>query len=348
MSTRGFVVGPIGVRWSRRRALLVVALALLTTAGIVWSLTTGEIQLEVSRVWAGLTGNGTRIEQLITERRLGRALGAVVVGFALGLSGAITQSITRNPIASPDILGVTTGASLFAVAVLTIAGLRAGFDGTSFALAGPAALLGAIVTTALVLALSWRGGFDGFRLVLVGIGVNALALAGISWMLLRTDLETAAVATRWLTGSLDGTRLDDLTLAAPVVLLCALLCLPLAPSLAALRLGDETAACLLGHAPGRAQLRQLAVAVTAAATAVAVAGPIGFVAFVAPQASLRIFRTSGPTPLTAGLVGAALVLAADLAAQALPVSLPVGVVTAIIGAPALLLLLIRHTRRTSV
>jgi iron complex transport system permease protein len=347
--SRGLAVGPVAVV-VRRRGLLAASVTLAATVGLVaLSVFTGTLDLPSDRIWAALSGDGTRIENLVVlDRRLTRALAAVLVGFALGCAGALTQSITRNPIATPDILGVTTGASLFAVILVTRPSVMESVgQGDAGRLLTPAALVGGLLTTACILGLSWRAGFDGLRLILVGISVNAIALGAISWLLTRSELEEAAVATRWLTGSITGARTSDLALLGPVVLLGAVACTVLAQDLAALRLGREVAPTL-GTPAGRTEAVSLLVAVVLVSAAAAVAGPVAFVAFVAPQAAMRLFGTAGPPALAGGLLGAVLLLGADLVAQRLPVELPVGVLTAIIGAPYLLFLLVHHVRRESV
>ena len=350
MSARaGVQVGSVGLV-VRRRALTALVAVLVICAGVlIVSLTTGTLDYSLERVWAALTGNGTRIEELVVvDRRLSRVVSGALVGFLLGVSGALTQSVTRNPIASPDILGVTAGAGLAAVFVVTrpteVGALTGEAPGDLLAMA---ALVGGVLTTVLILALSWRGGFDGLRLILVGIGVNALALAAISWMLTRSSLDEAAVATRWLTGSMSGARLDNLPLLVVVAVGCALVCVVLARDLASLRLGRELSSTL-GSPAGRTEALSLVVAVVAVSAATSVAGPIGFVAFVAPQAALRLFGTAGPTPLAGGLTGAAMLVCADLVAQRLPVSLPTGVITAVVGAPVLLALIVPRIRRSHV
>lgn len=350
MSTRGGVqVGGLGMVVRRRSVSASAAMLVLASAVVVASLTTGTLDVPLDRVVASLSGQGSRIEQLvIVDRRLGRVVAAALVGFLLGLAGALTQSVTRNPIASPDILGVTAGAGLAAVVVVTRPReVQALTEQASAGLLVPATLLGGAVTTLLVLGLSWRGGFDGLRLILVGIGVNALALAGTSWLLTRSSLDEAAVATRWLTGSMEGARLDNLPVLLTVTAVCAAACLVLARDLAALRLGRELSSSL-GSPPVRTEAVSLVIAVVAVSAATAVAGPIGFVAFVAPQAALRLFGTAGPTPLAGGLTGAAMLVCADLVAQRLPVALPTGVITAVVGAPVLMMLLLPRIRRSHV
>ncbi|WP_216311792.1 FecCD family ABC transporter permease [Streptomyces nanshensis] len=334
----------------RPRALAVaLATAAAVLALVAAALFTGDVSLPNGRVLAALAGDGTRIEHLlVVEHRLARALSGVLVGAALGCAGALTQSVTRNPIASPDILGVTAGASLFAVLLVTRPQLasRTG-DQAAAELLASAAVSGGLLTAVCILLLSWRGGLDGMRIVLVGLSFHALALAGVSWLLTRAELEEAQVATRWLTGSLAGVRMSDVTLLGPLVLCALATCAVLARDLDALRLGRETAPTL-GTSPVRTEAVALLVAVLLVSVATAVAGPVAFVAFVAPQAAMRAFGTAGPPPLAGALTGALLVLGADTAAQRLPVELPVGVPTAVLGAPFLLFLLNRHRRRTSV
>lgn len=339
---RGRTVGPVGVRVRPRALAWTAALLAALVVLVAVALVTGTLALGPGRTWAALTGGGSRLDRLVVvDRRLARALVAVLVGFALGAAGACTQSVTRNPIATPDILGVTTGASAFAVLLVT----RPGWGGS--ALLVPVTVAGGLLTAALVAALSWRAGFDGLRLVLVGLGVNALALAVVSWLLTRASLEEAAVATRWLVGSVSGARPGDLRILLPAAAVGLAGALLLHRDLGALRLGGDIAAAL-GTRTGAAQLGTVALAVGLASAATAVAGPVGFVAFVAPQAAMRLLGTAGPPVLAGGLAGGVLLLGADLVAQRLPGELPVGVVTAVLGAPALLVLLVSATRRSSV
>lgn len=340
----GVLFGPIGVVVRGRALLWTVALLVVLCGLTAVSVFTGTLDIAPGRALAALTGSGTRIEHLIVvDRRLARAVAAVLVGFALGVAGACTQSVTRNPIATPDILGVTAGAGVLAVLLVT----RPGLTDAGSALLLPATVVGGVLTAALVVALSWRDGFDGLRLVLVGLGVNALALAMISWLLTRAGEEEAAVATRWLIGSLGGARTGDVLVLLPAAAVATVAALVLTRDLGALRLGPDVAAGL-GVPAGRASLAAVALAVLLVSAATAVAGPVGFVAFVAPQAAMRLLRTAGPPVLAGGVAGAVLLLAADLVAQRLPGSLPVGVVTAVLGAPALLALLLRYSRRSSV
>lgn len=333
----------------RRSIVALIGCLLLLAALAAAALTTGALDLPLDRVLAALRGQGTRIENLVViDHRLVRMLMGVLVGFALGCAGALTQTITRNPIATPDILGVSAGAGAAAVLLLTNAAwAQAALGVDARALLGPASIVGGLLTTAVILATAWRGGFDGYRPILVGLGFNALLMAAISWMLTRASVEEAAVATRWLIGSLEGVAASDLVVLAPLLLLATAGCVVLAGPLGTLRLGRGVATAL-GTRTAAVEASALVIAVLIVSAATAAAGPIGFVAFVAPQVALRLFATAGPPPLASGMFGAVLLLASDLVAERLPTSLPVGIITAIVGAPALLSFMVARLRRSSV
>ena len=188
-----------------------------------------------------------------------------------------------------------------------------------------------------------RAEFRGGQFPVQLLGVNAIALAGISWALSRASLDAAAVAMRWLVGSLEGARLGDALVLAPPAVLAVLASIILSRDLTALRLGRAVAVGL-GTPVVRVEVSALLVSVVAVAAATTVAGPIGFVAFLAPQVALRLFRTPGPPPLGGGITGAVFLVGIDAVAQTLPAQLPVGAVTALVGAPALLFLLPNHGR----
>ncbi|MDD9207428.1 iron chelate uptake ABC transporter family permease subunit [Georgenia sp. 10Sc9-8] len=273
---------------------------------------------------------------IITGSRLPRVAVAVMVGAALGVAGTIFQTMLRNPLASPDIIGVSQGASAAAVAAIVLAGA-----------AGPvvslAALAGALVVALVMHLLSRSASLGGDRFVLVGIGVAAIAQAAINFLLTRADLRTAQDALLWLMGSLGPATADraaQLGVALAVLLpLTALL----ARRLSVLELGHEVAAGLgVRVRPAVLGLTVVAVALTASATAAA--GPVAFVAFLAGPIARRLLG-GRPSLLLGALTGALIVLVADhVAAEVLPVSLPVGVVTGATGAPFLLWLLAAKNR----
>ena len=207
-----------------------------------------------------------------------------------------------------------------------------------------AALIGGLVTAAVVYGLSWRKGIQGFRLVLVGIGINAMLLALVQWLLVVAEIYEAARATVWLTGSLNGRGWEHVVPVGLALVVLVPAALVLAHALGALQFGDDTARGL-GMRVDRSRTALLLVAVGLAAVATASAGPIAFVALVAPQIAQHLVGAARPPIGASLLVGAALTVISDVVARtAFPAPLPVGIVTAVIGAPYLLFLLARHGR----
>jgi iron complex transport system permease protein len=327
---------------------VVVALATALAAALFVAATAlGDIPLSPAEVLATLAGGGDDFNRIvILELRLPRVATALLVGAALGIAGALTQTIARNPLASPDILGVTAGASAAAVAVIVLGGGTA--TGLLAWVGVPlAAMAGALLAAAAVYLLAWRQGTDGFRLVLVGIGINELLLAVVSWLLIGATILDAEQALRWITGSLNGRGWEHVLPVAVCLLVAAPALVVLARWLRPLQLGDDTATAL-GVSVQRSQAMLLLLAVALTATATAAAGPIAFVAFVAPQIAVRLVRGTAPPLLTSALVGAAIILGSDVISRVLlPVELPVGIVTTVLGAPYLVFLLIRQARRVS-
>ena len=325
-----------------RRARSVVVIAVLAAVVFVIfcvSLSLGDFRIPVIDVVKTLFGGGDRATEFIVNKlRLPRALTGVLVGLALGLSGAIFQSIARNPLASPDIIGVTYGASAFAVFAIVTLGL------TGTAVAG-LAIVGALLTAIIMYLLAWKQGVSSYRLILVGIGIGAMATSLTSYLLTKARVEIAQQALIWLTGSLNGrdwsqVRQLSITLAflGPVLVF-------LVPRLRILQLGDETAYGL-GLRVELSRLGLIVVGVLLAAMATAAAGPIGFVAFVAPPIARWLTRSPGPALIASALIGAFVVSLSDLIAQhALGhTQFPVGVITGVVGAPYLMFLLARANR----
>ncbi|PZG53256.1 iron ABC transporter [Spongiactinospora gelatinilytica] len=337
-----------GASWRLRpRAVLVTVLGLAALALLMaLNMRIGDLEMSLAEVIGGVTGDGPA-NLVIMELRLPRALTGALVGVALGMAGAITQAIARNPLASPDILGVTTGASVTVVAVMVATGTM--YGGTSGALAGAGvpvmALGGGLLGGLAVYLLAWRRGLDGYRLVLVGIGVSAVFTNVKYWLLTIGDVNDSTRAMTWISGSLHGRGWEHV---APVGLALAVL-LPAAlfggRSLAALRFGDDTVTGL-GVRTNLARSLMILAAVLLAAVATASAGPISFVALAAPQIALRLAGVAHPPLVISAVAGGVLTTGADLVARTVfsPVELPVGVVTAVLGAPYLVYLLIRARR----
>lgn len=324
---------------SLRRSVLVGAgllVAVVVMFGV--SLSFGDMVLPIDQVVATVFGGGDGGSQFVVrELRLPRALLAVLVGAAFGLSGALFQTVLRNPLASPDLIGISAGASAVAVSAALL------FQVSGLALSA-SALIGSVAAGAAIYLLAWRQGIAGQRLVLIGIGVG-MGLSSVVWYVMaRSEAPDAQEAFRWLAGSLNGRSwsqvwplLSALGVLVPLTVLAAHVLRPL-------QLGDDAAAGLGARVEG-GRLALLGCATALAGVATAAAGPVGFVAFVAAPIARRLVPGRGAALPQAALTGALLVLVADFAAQhLLPVQLPVGVVTSIIGAPYLLLLLARANR----
>ncbi|PWG63134.1 FecCD family ABC transporter permease [Spiribacter halobius] len=333
---------PLAASWRvGRRTLLLAALALASVpVAALLALGLGEYPLGPwGSLQALLGAHGDSLGQfIVAELRAPRVAAALLVGAALGASGAVFQGLVRNPLVAPDIIGINAGAGLAAVLVIV---------GGAGVLALPAAALaGAIVTAVVVYALTWRQGITGGRLVLVGIGVNALLAALTTLVLLRAPVEQATPAVVWLTGSLALRDWGHAALAAGGMALLLPALLLLWPRLAALELGDDSARAL-GVRAERDRLLLLACGAALAGLAVAVAGPLAFVALMVPHlARLLVGPLSGGGVVLAAALGALLVLAADLLGQHAfaPARLPVGLITASVGAPFFLFLLYRVNR----
>jgi iron complex transport system permease protein len=337
-------VGPASGVWRPRVvAVPLISLALLVVVSAL-SIGRGDVQIPVGDVLAVLAGGGARAQQFVVlELRLPRVLVGALVGAALGVAGALTQAVARNPLASPDVLGVTAGAGAAAVAVIALGGTD-GVVGPLLAGIGlpTAALVGGLVAAALAYALAWRRGLDGYRLVLVGIGIDAAATALTDWLLVITKVQDAARATVWLTGSLNGRGWEQVVPVAAALVVLVPAALLLSARVGVLQLGDDSARGL-GLRVDRTRAALVVLAVALAAVATSSAGPIAFVALVVPQIFLRLTHSARPPLLASAIGGALLVVAADLAARTmLPVELPVGIVTAVLGAPYLLFLLTRR------
>jgi iron complex transport system permease protein len=282
---------------------------------------------------------------VLTTIRLPRVLLGLVAGAALGVSGAIVQATARNALASPDLLGVTAGASVGAVTVIVIGG-----DGASSGLlrsvgVPAAALIGAGLATGGVLLLLRRTGADGLRPLLVGIGVSAFLSGIVSWLMVAATIDDAARANLWLTGTLNGRSWPEFWSATAALAVIGPPLVVLAPRLLTLRLGIDVARGL-GLATGRTQVMLLMAAVVLAGATTAVAGPIGFVALVVPHLARLATGSAGPPLAASAVLGALLLVTADLVARTAfaPIQIPTGAVTAFVGAPFLIWLLVRHRK----
>lgn len=323
---------------ARMLAVLLVLLALIACLAAL-SLLSGTYPIALVDVLKALAGKGEdMVRMIVVEWRLPRVALAVLLGAALGTSGAIFQSLTRNPLGSPDIIGFSAGSYTGALMVMLL------FSGGTFQTA-LGALAGGIVTAIAVYLLAWRQGVQGFRLIIVGIGVAAMLSALNAWMIREADLPVAMAAAIWGAGSLNGLGIEQLF---PVVLVLSIL-LPLTLLLQRpmrqLELGDDVARAA-GVDAGRMRGLMMLVGVALTALVTATAGPVSFIALCAPQIARRMTRSAGVALLPSALTGGLLLLAADWVAQhALGPQLPVGVMTVSIGGIYFLFLLLREGRK---
>ena len=322
------------------RTLAMVAVGLFVLCGLsAWAMTLGSFPVPMLDVAKALFGAGNpQTDFIVRELRLPRVLCAIFVGALLAMAGAVFQGVVRNPLVSPDIIGIDAGASLVAVWWIVT-----GRDAT---LLPVAAFAGAAVSALAIYSLTWRGGIAPSRLILIGIGVNALLGAAITFLMLRYPIERVSNAVLWTTGSVYASDWADVRLLAGVFAVLLPLTMILMFPLRVLQFGDETAKSM-GMRIEAVRLGLLLTGCALAATAVSIAGPVGFVAFVVPHiARMLAGPITGSVMLLTAVVGAVLLLGADMVGQhALPVALPVGVITAAIGAPYFLFLLYRGGAR---
>lgn len=333
--------------WTFRPRVVLVPLVGLLLLVLVAALNIGRgsSHIEVLDVLRTLLGGGDRRETgIIFDLRLPRTLAGILVGAAFGLAGAIFQTIARNPLASPDILGITWGAGVGAVALITVGGSRGQVSGVVAELGVPlAGLVGGLLAGLLLYALSWRRGLDGYRMVLVGIGLSAIGYNVVYWLLTLGDVDDATRATTWIVGNLADVGWESigpvavaLALLVPATLVCV-------HTMGGLQFGDDTARGL-GIRVDAARATLLLLAAALAAVATAAAGPITFVALATPQIALRLARTPQPPIAGSMVLGALLTVSADLAVRLVVPDLPVGVLTAILGAPYLIFLFVRSRK----
>lgn len=270
--------------------------------------------------------------------RLPRASLAGLTGFAFGLSGVMFQAMLRNALASPDVIGISTGASAAAVYTIVMLSVH------SMVTVSTVAIVAALLTAGLIYLLAYSDGVSGSRLILVGIGVAAMLNSVVGYVLLRASNWDLQTSMRWLTGSLNGGSWRQVLPVAVAVAVLTPVLLAQARNLELLRLGND-AASALGVRVERTRIIAILAATALIAFATAAAGPIAFVAFLSGPIAARIIGANGPLLVPSGLVGALLVLLGDLVAQyAFDTRYPVGVITGALGAPYLVYLLIRTNR----
>ncbi|MEV6786258.1 iron chelate uptake ABC transporter family permease subunit [Streptomyces sp. NPDC051098] len=331
--------GGFSVRTDPRAVAVVLVLTAVTLGAGIVLIGSGDFPIAPGDVVATLLGNGTAAQELIVQDlRLPRALVGLLVGASLALSGAIFQTISRNPLGSPDVIGFGQGATVGALTVIVI------FHGNPLAVAG-GAIVGGLVTGVAVYLLAWKRGVHGYRLVLIGIGVAAILTAVNHYLVTKASLIDATRATLWMTGSLDGRDWAQFWPLLAVFVLLVPLVFVYGRPLRLLEMGDD-AAFALGAPVERTRVVLMGSGVLLMAVATAAAGPIAFVALSAPQLARRLTRSPGPNLAAAAVMGAALLLLADWTASTAfgDRQLPVGVVTGVLGGCYLLWLLVTERK----
>ncbi|WP_431034866.1 FecCD family ABC transporter permease [Streptomyces sp. P6-2-1] len=319
----------------RRTVLVASAIAVLLAAAVVLSLCWGESWVPPREVVRVIFGQPSQAELVVGTLRLPRLVLGLLAGAAFAIAGALVQTVARNPLASPDVIGVTHGAGAATVAAM------------SFGLVPTeqlpyVSIVGGLAAALLVYVCAWRGGLHSGRFVLIGIGVSVALGSVIQLLLTKGDFLVAQQSKVWLTGSLNGRGYQE---AWPLII-TLLLAIPATVWAARAQRGasfDDDTATALGIRLNRTRLGLTVIGVVLASVATGAAGPVDFVALLAPQIARRLTRTAQIPLLTAAFTGAFVVTVADLLARRLfsPVELPVGVLTAAVGAPYLMWLIIR-------
>ncbi|WP_432698202.1 FecCD family ABC transporter permease [Marinobacterium sp. YM272] len=324
----------------QRATLVNAVLLLLILVAATASLSLGELPLSPSEVWQAIRGEGPALQQLVVQQlRLQRVLAGVATGAAFALSGCLMQTLSRNRLATPGIIGIDNAATAFAVASVL---------GTGLALTPPAmSLVGAATATALAFGLSGDSGRRGYRFIIAGVAIGAVAGALTQFMLSRVAIDDANAAFPWTVGSLNARNSEATLLLGLALLPCLLLALRWASALKLVQVSDAVS---LGLGVNLKQVRRngLMLSVLLTGLAVAVAGPVGLVALIGPELARTLCKHRGVPLLAATLCGALIMLLADLVGRLMlsPLEIPVGIVTAVVGSPYLLWMLLNPSFRS--
>lgn len=332
------------IRLDRRVPKVLFVLVLMILGVLIVSISYGNYFLppiEVVRALLGQETTNPDASLLVMTLRLPRAIAALEVGMGLAVAGTILQGVTRNPLAAPEIIGVQAGAGLVVVAILVL------LPALPLVLLPVAAFVGGLLTALLVYLLAWNRGSTPLRLVLVGIGVAAIAAALTTLLITFGEIREVSQALVWLTGSVYGCGWEQVAILFPWLMIFLPMTWGLARELNVLTLGDDVARGLGSQVEWQRGLLLLtSVALTGAS--VAIAGTLGFIGLMAPHLARQLVGAShaGLIP-AAALIGGLIVVAADLVGRSVfaPIELPCGVVTAVLGAPYFLYLLLQHDDR---
>lgn len=329
-----------GRRQRRRRWLLVTGfLAILACILCCAMLLLGNTIYPVQDVIRALSGEQLKgVSFAVNTIRLPRMLAGLLAGFAFGLAGYTFQTMLRNPLANPNVIGITSGSSVAAVFCIIILH-------TSGAIVSAASVIAGLATVVLIYLLSRGKSFSIGRLILIGIGIQAMLDAVISYLLLVSAQQDIPAALRWLAGSLNGSQMRELPPLIITVIIFAPIVIMLGRHLSLLELGEQSATSL-GVDTDKTRIGLILSSVCMIAIATATTGPIAFVSFLSGPIAKRLVGVGFSNVIPAGLVGINLVLASDLIGQfAFEYRFPVGIITGLLGAPYLIFLLIRMNRK---
>jgi len=344
-----FRIGKISFLINKKSFFTITTLTILTLILIILSLGIGQMSISPINVVKAIFSASSDMENLVvTSFRMPRILLAVLAGAGLAMSGAILQGIIRNPLASPDIIGITGGAAFTTVAFLAIFSDRSNTLTISVQWLPLASFIGAVVIVFLVYILSWKnGGIAPIRLVLIGIGMSAALQAFTTMMMLLGPIFTASKANIWITGSVNGTNWSEIVTITPWMVIITVILFVYSRRLNIQELGEELAT----NAGGIVQKDRFILLLLSAALAggaVAFAGGIGFVGLMAPHIARRLVGSLfGALLPVSALIGGIIVLIADIVARTAfaPLEVPAGVFTSAIGAPYFIYLLFRSRNK---
>ncbi|MFT3889366.1 MAG: iron chelate uptake ABC transporter family permease subunit [Arachnia sp.] len=327
-----------------RLALVATGLVLLAILMALTAVFFGDYPLTIADVTNALLGRGDDFStRVVLEWRMPIVVAAVAFGALLGIGGAIFQSLTRNPLGSPDVIGFDAG-SYTAVVVMMLV-----FGAQNYWTIAASSITGGLLTAMAVYLLSYRGGVQGFRLIIVGIAVSAMLGSINTYLITRAEVRDAMQVGFWGAGSISRVSWTSLVPSLSIAAAIALACAALSPALRTMELGDDAAATQ-GVRVGRSRLALLVVGVATTALVTAAAGPIGFISLVAPQLARRVARTPGVSLLASAAMGAVLLSGAHLLSQYLSAiyrPIPVGLLTVCVGGVYLIWLILRETRLQS-
>lgn len=335
-------IGKTSIHLHKKTVVYTTLAILLTIVAAIVSLGIGEMYIRPLDVVKALLGFGAEQDALIVQQfRMPRIIIAVLVGAALAAAGAIMQGIVRNPLAAPDILGISSGASVAAVAFLLL------FENVSIKWLPPTSFLGAMATTILLYALAWKKGVTPLRLVLIGVGIKIAAGAVVTLLIMFSPFLLQNKALLWLTGSIYGVDWNDVLMILPWVVILIVAAALLARRVNIQQLGDDIATSL-GSFLQLDRFLLLIICAALTGTAVSVGGDISFVALLAPHIAKQLIGPSfgGALPLSA-FIGSLILLIADLIGRVAfsPLDIPVGVFTSAVGAPFFIYLLYKNRNR---